>query len=521
MNLAIAFGARGSGAALAHYEPERNVINLTKMKGAGCLAHEWGHALDNKIGIDCGAKRCFTESYCKRELNPELYDATALVVRTLKERIMTDAEYVEYARETVESNKEKIFSIGRAIENKLAEDGISEQHIKNIGSLMVELANMEDHKRWFIASEAINKELQEIHLESKISTAGYVEMAREAYSVQIKKSRLQDELDEYSESGRIEKRRAVKSQFYEDALKLDENRSKPYYSTTVEMFARAFESYVFDKAKIVGFMSEYLVHSVSSDIYERMNMGSPYPKGRDRRELYKAFERLFEVYRKVEFDGKGFQYNTMYKSENLGTDTYKDEKMNKRTVKKAVMEGEISSKSTAEEIRNKVEQMNKESNSEISNIKDIKCSADLRSYISYNVKGIRKDKVSLYALYAKLELNNTKHWEDIIPVNSRMGHTKCWGVKNGCLVVLKGASEDKKSEAIVEAVANLVIRGNSEEIEMVREGVIFTLCKMYKLDVRTYCVGKRFESLCRDRKSLEQYLDIVVKKAAELNGQLL
>lgn len=45
--LAIAYGARGHGKALAHYEPERKVINITKMKGAGSLAHEWGHFLDN------------------------------------------------------------------------------------------------------------------------------------------------------------------------------------------------------------------------------------------------------------------------------------------------------------------------------------------------------------------------------------------------------------------------------------------------------------------------------------------
>ena len=44
--LAIAFGSRGHGNALAHYERTANVINLTRMKGAGSLGHEWGHALD-------------------------------------------------------------------------------------------------------------------------------------------------------------------------------------------------------------------------------------------------------------------------------------------------------------------------------------------------------------------------------------------------------------------------------------------------------------------------------------------
>lgn len=48
--LGLAFGARGSGgqnAAAAHYEPGSVVINLTKREGAGSLAHEWWHALDN------------------------------------------------------------------------------------------------------------------------------------------------------------------------------------------------------------------------------------------------------------------------------------------------------------------------------------------------------------------------------------------------------------------------------------------------------------------------------------------
>lgn len=45
--LAIALGARGHGKkALAHFEPDLNVINLTRMKGAGSLAHEFGHAFE-------------------------------------------------------------------------------------------------------------------------------------------------------------------------------------------------------------------------------------------------------------------------------------------------------------------------------------------------------------------------------------------------------------------------------------------------------------------------------------------
>ena len=50
--LSIAFGSRGSGKACAHYDPLNNIINLTKNRGNGTVAHEFGHFVDyavNKI----------------------------------------------------------------------------------------------------------------------------------------------------------------------------------------------------------------------------------------------------------------------------------------------------------------------------------------------------------------------------------------------------------------------------------------------------------------------------------------
>jgi Large polyvalent protein associated domain 38/Large polyvalent protein-associated domain 5/ADP-Ribosyltransferase in polyvalent proteins/Large polyvalent protein-associated domain 1 len=55
--LGLAFGARGSGKAAAHFEPNNLVINLTKTQGAGSLAHEWFHALDNYFSRKRNSKK--------------------------------------------------------------------------------------------------------------------------------------------------------------------------------------------------------------------------------------------------------------------------------------------------------------------------------------------------------------------------------------------------------------------------------------------------------------------------------
>ncbi|MDE6493312.1 MAG: hypothetical protein K2L50_01860 [Bacteroidales bacterium] len=56
-NIGVAFGARGQAGAAAHYEPRLMMINLTKQAGAGCLAHEYGHALDYFFGMRVDVKK--------------------------------------------------------------------------------------------------------------------------------------------------------------------------------------------------------------------------------------------------------------------------------------------------------------------------------------------------------------------------------------------------------------------------------------------------------------------------------
>jgi len=62
--LSLRFGSNGRGgrnAPAAHYEPAYKAINLTKMNGAGCLAHEWFHALDDYLGRKAGLRNLLSE----------------------------------------------------------------------------------------------------------------------------------------------------------------------------------------------------------------------------------------------------------------------------------------------------------------------------------------------------------------------------------------------------------------------------------------------------------------------------
>lgn len=48
--LAVAFGSRGTSKHEAHFDHARFIINLTRLKGAGNVAHEWFHAFDYFMG---------------------------------------------------------------------------------------------------------------------------------------------------------------------------------------------------------------------------------------------------------------------------------------------------------------------------------------------------------------------------------------------------------------------------------------------------------------------------------------
>ena len=88
--LGIAVGARGKSSASGHYEPEKNVINLTKTSGYGILAHEWLHAFDryfssyNPSAIYVGGVQYATSEEYKDDMRQEVKDAFAALMDVIK-----------------------------------------------------------------------------------------------------------------------------------------------------------------------------------------------------------------------------------------------------------------------------------------------------------------------------------------------------------------------------------------------------------------------------------------------------
>ncbi len=87
--LGLAFGARGMGGANAHYEPLEVVINLTKTRGAGSLAHEWWHALDNYLMRQSGEALLFATETINNKgrlgaMRPEVAEALGGLLSAVK-----------------------------------------------------------------------------------------------------------------------------------------------------------------------------------------------------------------------------------------------------------------------------------------------------------------------------------------------------------------------------------------------------------------------------------------------------
>jgi hypothetical protein len=136
--LALAFGARGSGNASAHYERTKVVINLTKTRGAGSLAHEWFHALDNYICICQGSPLSFATEKPLNIRDKKISDALLALCTAIKR-----SDYYRRSAEIDKLKTKKYWATmpeltARAFEKhiicKLKESGHENDYLANIVS---------------------------------------------------------------------------------------------------------------------------------------------------------------------------------------------------------------------------------------------------------------------------------------------------------------------------------------------------------------------------------------------------
>ncbi|MEQ1763218.1 MAG: 2'-5' RNA ligase family protein, partial [Pyrinomonadaceae bacterium] len=242
-HLGLAFGARGSGgknAGLAHYEPSKIVINLTKMSGAGSLAHEWGHSVDDYFGSLASSvnyrtdphKGYSSEMSGRGGLRPEMQDAWRKVVSAILERVATEEETVEEASKEVAKQKKVWDSWMR--------------HIFH-GNPDLTAVAITAPEPWIEKGIVLQQEML-ASMYQAISKAKAKPSKKEWKTIdqltrQIARAQLQHQK---AVAGEITK--TVPSDFRKHAVNLDKLfRSKAYWNTIRELFARAFESYVQDK----------------------------------------------------------------------------------------------------------------------------------------------------------------------------------------------------------------------------------------------------------------------------------
>lgn len=293
--LAMAFGARGTGgknAARAHFEPSRKVVNLTRLSGAGTLAHEWGHAIDDFMGHHLGQGGYLSEgTHFRRgsEEAGEVFLAIAGLMKTIKFQGMTFGECAQKADteacKFLDWSGNWALSWGlRAFKNTEIETEYRAEIKALVNHFKESLSNgftqdkSEDLTCLLDSFEDIYYKRGGKKIKVKEQRGFRACANASAKQARAAVSFRQQDQEKINESGESQT-----TEFLASAKKLDSKRSKAYWSTDVELFARAFECWVFDTLAKRGVRSDYLVHGVEENRFaEAKYRGNPYPAGEER-----------------------------------------------------------------------------------------------------------------------------------------------------------------------------------------------------------------------------------------------
>lgn len=282
--LAIAFGARGQGSAVAHYDPLREVINITKMKGAGSLGHEMFHALDDIVAKKLGLKKMMTESFEKEKI-PE---SVRNVISAMQYRKATKEE-IEAEKAKKIGNTEKLLQ--KCIDSVFPADGLTDAQVKKRAELVRNIfADKEEH---LISIDGTATAAIEALSSYKKEVTGRVinkESRKDLFWTWYRYERAVTA--SYNDMQML-------SEYDKESKKMDDCTAKDkfgYWSSTVEMFARAGACYLTDMLKAKGAKSDYLSGHSESCVGMDKNLNPVYamPRGEERKAINAAIHDMIE-----------------------------------------------------------------------------------------------------------------------------------------------------------------------------------------------------------------------------------
>ena len=262
--LALAFGARGRSGALAHYESDTRVINITKMKGGGSLGHEWFHAIDNILGEVMGVDGA-TGAGNFLSKTPDIIGDNILATR-FKE--LQDVMTLGVTR-----SPEK-FSITQK-DFDLAVLNVKPGARNVMGNLIIDAKSAE------AAVLAVDNKMDNKYSSKRSNThKTWRRIAAAYYSAAFIGEPI------YLNTGE------PVSEFYANSKALDAGKSKPYWSSLHEMAARSFQAFLEDRLKDKGRRNDYLSFGADNALYQNHKA---YPEGDERKLINAAFDRLFDT----------------------------------------------------------------------------------------------------------------------------------------------------------------------------------------------------------------------------------
>lgn len=279
--LAIAFGARGQGKAAAHYEPLRQVINLTKMHGAGSLAHEWWHAFDHFMGCRVNGSGYLSERPSTWAPMKELVDVIECTEKTVptEEQVKQDDKLI--AQNRVRAENVLIYAMGRGFTEPSAPEKIRTEFARLKSDFL-------EGKEGSVDALSDLRRTVKGHILPKSTRTTLETYMRIFRSV----------LDRPDNTAGTTAR--VITEYFRNSKKFDGGVAKDgdYWASAVEMTARAFACYVMDKLEN---RSDYLVGHAETACMPlegkngELEIVCAFPRGEERKRINQAFEKLFEA----------------------------------------------------------------------------------------------------------------------------------------------------------------------------------------------------------------------------------